>query len=382
VYFTRATLTESFIQKLRLAPEMVTGEHIVTLSAAASKKYAPVTASAVFRVIKLIPTMEMDTPWVALIPGSFTLKGKIHSKLSEVNDAVVRIGFNGSQAEVASSDKGTFETSVKMGMGFGIIGSQDLDVTVTPQEPWHAPLATKYKVVVVNLINCGAILGILVFLGVYLPNRLKKKLGVYSKPKAVTEMPPALSETAPSNIAEANPVGPVFEKNDVDEEPWLGILKWYRLALTLVQKITGSLLKPEQTLREFSQSVSQFLGPAGKYFLELTGLAEKMLYSPVAGTRQDVETGGYLFREIGAGRGTDGQPTIAVMDKPSEAHERNEDGYNKKLTAKPDDSYYNWLWITLVLAVMCFALLLFLLVIQMASRTGYTANIALFWRMV
>jgi hypothetical protein len=50
------------------------------------------------------------------------------------------------------------------------------------------------------------------------------------------------------------------------------------VALKVVQAVTKLVIAPQQTLREYGKAVSAVLGPAGKYFTELTHLEEKRLY--------------------------------------------------------------------------------------------------------
>ena len=73
---------------------------------------------------------------------------------------------------------------------------------------------------------------------------------------------------------------------------------WYRIALKLVQSITKMLLKPHQTLREYGKEASTGLGPAGKYFMELTYLLEKRLYGNRKPDTGDIQKSQDLTLEI------------------------------------------------------------------------------------
>jgi hypothetical protein len=65
-----------------------------------------------------------------------------------------------------------------------------------------------------------------------------------------------------------------------------------------VQSITKLILAPHQTLREYGQEASNKLGPAGKYFLELTYLIEKRLYGKRQPDASDIQKSKDLTREI------------------------------------------------------------------------------------
>jgi len=79
------------------------------------------------------------------------------------------------------------------------------------------------------------------------------------------------------------------------------ILYWYRLIIRLVQGVTKAMLKPQQTLREFAGETSRVLGPFGKYFVELTGMVERLLYSRYRPTEKDAEKSQRLSHNIEEG---------------------------------------------------------------------------------
>jgi hypothetical protein len=172
-------------------------------------------------------------------------------------------------------------------MGLGVVGSQDLAIQALPQEPWHAPLATTRSVMMINMVNCGGILAILIFLGIYLPGRLRKKLGAYpvnrTRPEVIITLPELTPVYSESVIAPAQ----VEERIPDSGEPRSRILHWYRLAVRLIQGITATLLKPHQTLREFARENVSTLGPAAKYFIKLTEIVERLLYSQYRPTEKD-----------------------------------------------------------------------------------------------
>ena len=64
-----------------------------------------------------------------------------------------------SQVELTTAADGTFNGEIKMGLGLGIIGSQDLEIWVVAEEPWHLPLNTTNSVFMVNMVNAGDIFG-------------------------------------------------------------------------------------------------------------------------------------------------------------------------------------------------------------------------------
>ena len=305
IYLDDALITEvrtgeEFSQKIKLDPEIDVGEHIITVSAAADERYAPVVASAILDVTKALPILDINLPGIAMIPGSIGLGGKLYSEVGPLNGALVRMGLGKSQVEVVSSENGTFDAEIKMGMGFSLIGSQNLAIQVIPQEPWHATLTTTRNIVIINTVNCGGILILLVFLGIYLPGRLRRRIGAYSLRRA---RPAVAAQPEPTPVYSESVLTPALPEENIEtsKEPRNRIFSWYRLVVRLIQGITKVLLKPQQTLREFSGETSQSLGPLAKYFTELTKTVERLLYSPYRPTKRDAERSKELSHNIEEG---------------------------------------------------------------------------------
>ena len=285
-FITETVTQESFSQTITIPPEVDVGKHIVTVSSAAAGRYAPVDASAILNVTRVTPILDIDIPGVALIPGGVELEGKLHSEVGPPSGALINIELGESKVELVSSEDGSFSAKIKVGMGFGLIGSQDLVIQAFPQEPWYAPLDTVRSVLMVNVMNSGILLAVIIFLGIFLPGKLSR-LVVYTRRRARPEMVTAPPEPAPvySNIV---PFTPLISQSDKTKgEPRNRIFFWYRLAVRLIQRISKVLLKPQQTLREYASESSGVLGPAAKFFAELTATVEKLLYSKYKATEED-----------------------------------------------------------------------------------------------
>ena len=298
VFITELKAGEEFSQEIKLSPELDVGKHTITVSAVAAERYSPVVASAILDVTKAPLILDINIPAVALIPGGIGLGGKLYSEVGPVSGAQIRMGLGKSQVELVSSEDGTFDTEIKMGMGFSLIGSQDLGIQVIPQEPWHATLTTTRNMVVMNMVNCGGILILLVFLAIFLPGRLRGRLRMYSWRRARPAI--AIAQPEPAPVYSETVLVPALpeESGETDGEPRNRIFYWYRLILRLVQRMSRALLRPQQTLREFARESSQVLGPAAKYFIELTRMAEKLLYSQYRPSEGDVEKSKQLSHTI------------------------------------------------------------------------------------
>ncbi len=301
VLTAEVSTVEEFSKKIKLAPELDVGEHTITVSAEPAGRYAPVVASTILNVTRATPAIDITTSTVAVVPGRINLEGRLHSEVGVVSRAIIRMGLGKSQVELVSSEDGTFATEIKRGMGFDLIGQKHLEIQVIPQEPWHNTLTTTKNIVVINIVNCGGILIIIVLLGIFLPRRLRFRLRAYSwrraRPTAAVAQPepaPVYPETTLSSAL----LEEIEESDETAGEPRTRIFYRYRLAFRLVQRITRALLKPEQTLREFTRETGRVLGPAGRYFSELTTMVERLLYSQYRATEDEVERSKQLSHRV------------------------------------------------------------------------------------
>ncbi|MCJ7744233.1 MAG: DUF4129 domain-containing protein [Dehalococcoidales bacterium] len=284
---TESTAQAEFVQKIVVDPNTGVGKHILTVSSAAAGRYAPVVASAPLEVAKATPILEIGLPRVTMIPGVLNLTGKIYSELGPVNNAQIKLAIGQSQVEFITEEAGAFATKMKLGMNLGIVGTQDLTIEVVPAEPWHAPLVVTRQILMVNVVNCASILVVLLLLGVYLPSRLRRRLGAYAPRKAP---PPTTTELPrPAPAASGDLTDSIPEDSVEGGEPRRQVIYWYHFVTNLLARAAKAILKPQQTLREFAQECSRVLGPAANYFMVLTRILERILYSDYEPTAEDVE---------------------------------------------------------------------------------------------
>jgi hypothetical protein len=290
-------VTNEFTEKLSLSADMKIGKHLITVSVSASGRYAPLATNATLNVKKATPVLTINLPSVALVPGSFVVNGKLDSEIGPVERAHITMIFEGKKIDAVSGDDGTFSATIKNNMGFGLFGSQSLEFMAIPQEPWQATLTTLHKIMTVYIVNCGAFFFILVILGVILPRRIKFRpwTGLKKKPKELTtsqpELLPVPSVSATSNIA------PNHDNQDISE-PHSRLFYWYRIVIQLIQRASGVLFKPNQTLREFVRDASRATGSSSKFILEFTRIIEKVLYSPYKVTEDDAKSGAQLAQKV------------------------------------------------------------------------------------
>jgi hypothetical protein len=284
---TRTTAPVEFVQGIQIDPDTSVGKHTLTVSSAAAGRYAPAVGSIALEVTKAATVLDMHLPRVTLMPGVLNLKGKIYSELGPLSDAQVKLAIGKSQVELTTQKAGDFETKIRLGMSLGLVGSQDLAIQILPSEPWHEPLVITKPLLVVNVVNCAGVLVILIVLGVYLPSRLTKRLGVYAPRKAPPPTPPELPQPLP--VVSRDITDGIPEGGQESGDPRRQVVYWYHFVTGLLARMAKAVLKPQQTLREFSQECSRILGPAANYFMALTKILERIIYSDYQPTAEDAE---------------------------------------------------------------------------------------------
>ncbi|MFC1939779.1 hypothetical protein ACFLXO_03720 [Chloroflexota bacterium] len=380
VFVNEITVQEAFAQKIEIDPATGVGKHVVTVSVAAVEKYSSVVASVILNVTRAATILDLNIPNTAIIPGSVRLVGRLYSEVGPLSEAPIIMRLGKSRVELVSSEDGTFNTRIKAGMGVGIIGSQDLVIEVLPQQPWHAPLNSASSILMVNVINIGGILAILIYLGIYLPSRLRRRLGVYPRRRVGPEMPTAPPELTPVYSERVTALTVTEESKEITGEPRGRIFYWYRLIVRYLQGITKALLAPQQTLREFAEGTSGLLGSASKYFIEFTRVVERLLYSQYKPSEKDVENSKRLSNTVEEeiklrvtvqstqlrGDGTTapfGRNAVSLAGEASLFEFSGRD-----ITSSVRKQLLTWLMILLVLAVLFYAcILLFILPLLIVS---------------
>jgi hypothetical protein len=285
-----------FTERLAIDPQGDLGEHSITVSAQAVGRYSPVVATASLNVVRATPVLDLSMPRVGIIPGAIDFKGRLYSEVGPLSGAKLKVTLAKSEVELSTSPDGAFETKINAGMGFQLFGSQSLEVVVFPQEPWNANLVTTRSLVVVNIVNSSLMVVVLIFLGVYLPGRLRKRFGLKA-PRKPTPVPERVKPepTAMYSVTAAVPAEDIVEPSGGPRER---ILYWYRLVVRLIQRVIRVVPKPHETLREFAREASQTLGPMGEYLIQLTRIVERLLYSRYEPAKEDLEKGQELSRGI------------------------------------------------------------------------------------
>jgi len=140
----------TFNKNIPLDPQITSGEHMITVSAPADGRYAPVIGNCVINVTLAAVILDLNTPKISLIPGSITISGRTYSVIGPLNNASIGFTLNNKLTQVTTAADGTFSTKIGMGIGLSLLGSQNMAIRVQPQEPWNAPLTTSKGIFIIN----------------------------------------------------------------------------------------------------------------------------------------------------------------------------------------------------------------------------------------
>jgi len=304
------TASSAFTWEAPIAASEAPGKHTVFASVPAAGRYAPVSAFCTLEVVQAPIILDLNIPGLALIPGSLDMKGNLHSTIGPLRDAVIDIELNGHRVQTLSSADGSFAVRFGMDPDWSLLGSETVKISVQAQEPWNASLQTTRTLFMLNFLNCGILLAFLLAFSLYMRRRVQKWLGAYStrshssgdnrSDAAVTGAGYLSSGIDPSRSAiNHSSEGEKLPLEDSSSPQ--SVFQSYRLVFRLIQTLTRTMLKPQQTLREYARENAPRLGTPGKYFLEFTLLIERLLYSHHHTTAEDLEESRRLSQTIHKG---------------------------------------------------------------------------------
>lgn len=289
---------QNFSRKIRIGPVISEGYHSISVLAEPSGRYSSAAFYDILDITRMTPYIDYKVSGLALVPGKFTILGKVSSKKGPLRNAKIKISTGKYYSEILSKEDGGFSGKVKINDGFIQTGRQDLIIQVVPAEPWHAPVTARGSIFVINVIN----IGIIVFVIILLPfiYRLRgveiKLLWNRWREKRAREAPVLAKATG---ISDSGTMAVSVEaEREPEDSPRSRILYWYRLTARFLMRGAGTALTAHQTLREFAQAAGRALGPLAGYFLELTRMVERLLYSRYKPTEEDAVDSRRMSEEV------------------------------------------------------------------------------------
>ncbi len=265
----------SFVEKISLDSEIALGTHCIMVIVPSNKRYAPVSAQLVFQVEKAVPIIDVRPPSLAVMPFGLKLNGKVYTEFGPLGNTPIEASFRGHKTQAITTDDGSFSLKLDTGLNFSIIGSEKLEITVASQESWASPISSSWNLIAINSVSVGT-LG-LAFIAALIV--LIKRLVVWFRQrekKPVTDLSPFASiQPAWSALRKQRKMRGKFPKKGLGDL----VLETYAALVKRLQNLTGVILSPGMTFREFSDSCPKLLGSGQFHLDKLTRIVERILYS-------------------------------------------------------------------------------------------------------
>jgi len=285
----------SFSIQSTLSAQTKTGTHSLTVTVDPEGIYAGVSQQSNLTVAKIVSLVSVHAPSFVFLPAEVQISGSVASASGPLNNAKVTLEFANISTAVRTLEDGTFNSTMNIPLSTVFAGSQNIEVTVEPAEPWQALAQTNVSVFVLNSVSIAFTCVASFSIGVVLyarfasskPKKSERKIRIPDDNSALPENTGTVGVTVP--------VKAEFRFEGVKGK----VLEAYVKALRIIESVTGSALRANMTLREFLYEAEPKLGSAVSSFSELTVLAEKTLYSPHIPEARDVAKAEEYANEIG-----------------------------------------------------------------------------------
>ncbi len=262
------------------SPQTPTVPQNLTIAVEPKDVYAGTLQEKTLNIVKIATRIDVSVPSFVILPAGIYVDGSVNSVSGPLQGATVTLELMTSSVVVKTAKDGRFNATLNMPLNTLFAGSQELRATAEPAEPWQAQAQTVTGIFIMNPVNVGLASAAFVSLGAVFfvrGGRFKNRRGGKQ-----AEIP-----TAPSP-QEKRGVTALPTKLEIKLKGAKGkILEEYVKALRIVERVTEISLKPQMTLHEFLREAEPKLGGAVSFFGDLTGLAERTLYSPYAPETKD-----------------------------------------------------------------------------------------------
>lgn len=283
----------TFQQEIIVPEDVLMGEHLLTLEFPAQGAYHGASTSIPVEIIQARPRLDLHSPDLNFLPRSIPISGSVLSELGPVRNAAVDLRLGGRSVSLRTDEQGRFSSSLPVSLGDLFVGSQTLEVTLRPAEPWHQTVTQQVDLFIVNVTNLSIIslvsIYLLVVAGVVW--RRQRKSNSYGPVHA-----PA---TSPSDVTSALVPGPT---DPIASSPYLGpdtprgrIVGAYHRTARLLERRLAVSLQPCYTLRDFLRSTGY---RASSAFADLSEATERALYAVHGPGEEEVQQAQRLAREV------------------------------------------------------------------------------------
>jgi hypothetical protein len=258
--------------------------------------YAGVSQERSLLVSQFATEVDVSVPSFLVLPAGVFVEGQVSSVRGPLAGALVTLELSSETIVVESSSEGWFNATLHVPLNLVLAGFQEVRVLVDPIEPWQALGEGRAGVFIVNPFNLGLIFAAFACMGAAFYMRMVRSS--FKKSEGLIEV----SEVLGVNSVLERPieeVGLPSRSGAKFEGVKRRVVSAYVRALRGIESVSGVVLLPEMTLREFLLAVEPKLNDASKIFGDLTTLVEKVLYSAKVPELKDAAEAEALTIEVG-----------------------------------------------------------------------------------
>jgi hypothetical protein len=260
-----------FSFEVTIPPDATLGWRNLRIWVAPAGRYAGALKTPSINLSAMSLRIETQSPALIFLPASLRISGKIFSGSNPLTDAPVVIKLMNSTTTVKTGPGGGFSASIKA-QNWYPIGLHNLEITTEMPGSSTMTQTVKREMLTIHPLSAapGALLIIWPALVLYRRKRTHKAPVMEIITRKAVKLPVEVQATA--RLA-----APVIKFTGIKGR----VLSAYLSGLTIIEKITGIIIAPSATLREFLKTSRPLSPAAAAQFAELTAIAESSLYSAV-----------------------------------------------------------------------------------------------------
>lgn len=255
--------------------DVVEGKYPLVVRTPPQGIYAPAEKVTYVSVRRLQTNAFIYVPQLIIAGYSLTLRGEI-SYAGEQCDATVKAVFT-DQTYVVNATR-DFSVSIVAPLTT-LTGYYSIKVYITPTLPWYKDVVIEKEVLVINPITVMFPFGLLSVLASKFLRSRGKELGIAEE------------------VVEGG-VRPMIKERYFTQVGLEELVDMYWQAVVIVSKLSGVVMEPSMTMREYLEFVKPRLDDSIKtHFEVLTNIAEKALYARGVSDKE-FKTARMIFEEI------------------------------------------------------------------------------------
>jgi hypothetical protein len=271
-------------------PEKATTDTLnLTVAVSPQGRYSGASESRRINISILPIYIDTKAPSIVILPGSIQVSGMVYSELGPLADATIRLNLNDASVTTRTSADGSFNgaiqlhilpaaaplaanpfyvsaSSAKSFFDLSPLGIQKISIDVEPIKSQATATSVKRQFFTTNPLSIALILAVLA--ASWLVIRRRSQVRTYTEKEIPTAQVKEVPAAAPLPAPKPKLTGIKGQ-----------VLSAYRSVLAAVENITGVIMSPDITLREFLKIVRLPSPAANERFTELTAITESTLYS-------------------------------------------------------------------------------------------------------